>query len=113
MFPRELMAVAFPLAIFFPVATHASPVQKWNGTWTGAVENVGPVSVTIAGGQVVGYAICGSTPYEIKYSKVTLSTVAFGDHDNFDVKISKTGANIAKGTARSMMGERSATLSKQ
>jgi hypothetical protein len=113
MFGRQLMAVAFPLAFFLPAATHASPVQKWDGTWTGDVEDIGPVSVTIARGEVVGYAICGSAPYGIKYSKVTLTTVSFGDHDNYDVKISKTGANTAKGTARSVMGERTATLSKE
>jgi hypothetical protein len=111
---HRLCALALALALFIPNASHASATQKWDGTWAGTVENVGPVSVTIAEGKVVGYAIRGSTPYGIQYSTVTLNTVAFGDHDNYDVKITKTGARTASGTAHSsLMGDGVASLSKQ
>jgi hypothetical protein len=113
-FGRRLLALALPFALFLSTASQASTTPKWDGTWAGTVENIGPVSVTIAKGKVVGYAIRGTAPYGIQYSTVTLDTVAFGDHDNYDVKIIKTGATTASGTAHSsLMGDGAASLSRQ
>jgi hypothetical protein len=69
-----------------------------------------PVSVTIARGKVISYEIRGGQPFEIAYSKVTFKTVSFGDRDNYDVEIIKTGEATASGVAHSPMGEGSATL---
>jgi hypothetical protein len=72
-----------------------------------------PVSVTIAGGKVVGYAIRGGEPFGIEYSRITLTTVSFGDRGNYVVRITKTGATTASGTAHGPLGDGSASLKKQ
>jgi hypothetical protein len=94
-------------------STDARAGSSWDGIWTGMLNDIEPVSVTIAKGKVVSYAIRGGQPFEIAYSKVTLKTVSFGDHDNYDVEITKTGAATAAGIAHSPMGEGSATLTRQ
>lgn len=110
----QLLSIALPLAVLLPsTASQAASNQSWDGTWAGLLNNSEPVSITIAGGKVVGYAIRGGAPFGIQYSKVTVTTVSFGDHDNYDVKITKTGARTALGTAHSPLGDGSASLSKQ
>jgi hypothetical protein len=107
---RLSLAAAF-LALL--ASSEARAGSSWDGIWTGMLNNLEPVSVTIAKGKVVGYAIRGGQPFEIAYSKVTLKTVSFGDHDNFDVEITKTGDATASGVAHSPMGEGAATLTRQ
>jgi hypothetical protein len=111
---RRFYLVVVLLAAFSPVAAHAGPNASWDGTWVGMLNNAEPVSVTIAGGKVIGYAIRGGQPFGIGYSKITLSTVSFGDNDNYSVKITKIGAAKASGVAHTtMMGDGSATLTRQ
>jgi hypothetical protein len=100
-------------AAIVPAAAHAASERSWDGTWVGTLNASEPVSVTISGGKVVSYAIRGGQPFDIGYSEVTRKTVAFGDHANYDVKITKVGAASASGFAHSPMGDGSATLTKQ
>jgi hypothetical protein len=97
---------------FIPLAAEAAE-PSWDGTWVGVFNNSDPVSVTIAGGKVISYAIRGGQPFGIGYSRVTAKTVAFGDHQNYDVKITKASAAKATGFAHSPLGDGAATLSKQ
>jgi hypothetical protein len=114
MIGRQFLALAVPLALLAGAApSQAGSDKSWDGTWAGLLNNSEPVSVTIAGGKVVGYAIRGGEPFGIGYSKVTLTSVSFGDHDNYSVKITKTGARSATGTAQSPLGTGSASLIKQ
>ena len=114
MIGRQFLALAVPLALLAGAApSQAGSNQTWDGTWSGMLNNSEPVSVTISGGKVVGYAIRGGEPFGIGYSKVTLTSVSFGDHDNYTVKITKTGAKSATGTADSPLGHGSASLTKQ
>jgi hypothetical protein len=75
----RLTALATALAIVIPAASEAASAPSWDGTWTGLLNNTEPVSVTIADGRVVSYEIRGGQPFGIRYSKVTLNSVAFGD----------------------------------
>jgi hypothetical protein len=105
---------AVPLALLIPAtASQAASSRSWDGTWAGLLNKSEPVSITIMGGKVVGYAIRGGAPFGIEYSKVTLTTVSFGDRDNYKVEITKTGATTALGKAHSPMGDGSASLTKQ
>lgn len=113
MIGRQFLAVAVPLAFLAAAPAHAAQNAIWDGTWAGLLNNSEPVSVTIAGGKVVGYAIRGGAPFGIEYSKVTLTTVSFGDRDNYAVTITKTGAKTALGTAQSPLGAGTASLTKQ
>ena len=114
MIGRHVLLAATPLAaILCTSASHAASNRSWDGTWAGLLNNSEPVSVTIAGGKVVGYVIRGGTPFDIQYSNVTVTSVSFGDHDNFTVKITKTSDRTAVGVAHSPLGEGSAPLTKQ
>ena len=114
MIGRQFLALAVPLAVLAGAApSQAGSNQTWDGTWSGLLNNSEPVSVTISGGKVVGYAIRGGEPFGIGYSKVTLTSVSFGDHDNYSVTITKTGARSATGKAQSPLGTGSASLIKQ
>ena len=108
-----LLAFAVPLALLAtPAPSQAGSDKSWDGTWAGLLNNSEPVSVTISDGKVVGYAIRGGEPFGIGYSKVTLTSVSFGDHDNYTVTITKTGTRSATGTAQSLLGTGSASLIK-
>jgi len=102
------------LAVLLPQANClAASNQSWNGTWSGMLNNKEPVSVTIVGGKVVAYNIRGGEPFPIGFNRVTVSTVSFGDNANYVVRIRRTGGKSALGTARSPMGDGSASLTRQ
>jgi hypothetical protein len=108
------LAVMMPLAVLLPTASsEAGSDKSWDGTWAGMLNKTEPVSVTIAGGKVVGYAIRGGAPFGIQYSRVTLSTVSFGDRDHYAVRMTKKSARTALGFAHGPMGDGSASLTKQ
>lgn len=112
-YPRHFV-VALPLAVLGAApAAQAASDRSWDGTWAGLLNNSEPVSVTIAGGKVVHYAIRGGEPFGIEYCNVTVNSVSFGDRDNYKVKITKTSAKTAVGFAHSPMGDGSAPLTKQ
>ena len=103
-----LLAIATVPAVARPASN-----SSWDGTWTGVVNASEPVSVTISQGKVVSYAIRGGQPFDIGYSQIDRRSVAFGDHTNFDVKITRVGSTTAAGVAHSPLGDGSATLTKQ
>jgi hypothetical protein len=108
------LTVAIPLAVLSAApASQAASNRSWDGTWAGLLNKSEPVSVTIAGGKVVAYAIRGGAPFGIEYCNVTGTSVSFGDHDNYNVKITKTSAKTAVGFAHSPMGDGSAPLTRQ
>jgi hypothetical protein len=71
------------------------------------------VSVTILGGQVTAYTIRGAEPFGIEYSRITLTTVAFGDRRNYSVKLFRQNDRAALGIAHSPIGDGSALLTKK
>jgi hypothetical protein len=107
-----LLSSCVLLAVLAPANCLAASSGSWNGTWSGVLNSQQPVSVTIASGKVVGYTIMGSEPFPIAYSTVTLSTVSFGDKENFTVLIRRIGGNRAFGTAHGAMGEGAASLTR-
>jgi hypothetical protein len=111
---RQLLSLALLFAALVPAATcQAASNSSWNGTWAGLLNNSEPVSVTIAGGRVVGYAIRGGAPFGIQYSRVTLTTVSFGDSEHYTVRMTKRGERTALGFAHSPLGDGSASLTRQ
>ena len=108
-----LLTAGLIVAVLIPAAARAASKSWWDGTWAGLLNKSEPVTVTIAGGRVVGYAIRGGEPFGIQYSRVTLSTVSFGDREHFTVSIKKQSDSTAFGFAHSPMGDGSASLSRQ
>ena len=113
---RRVSILTVVVAALLPIAAQAASdklEKSWDGTWVGMLNESEPVSVTISGGKVVSYAIRGGQPFGIGYSEVTHKTVSFGDHSNYDVKITKVGGSTASGVAHGPMGDGSARLTKQ
>ena len=52
-------------------SAYAGSKSSWDGTWSGMLNKTEPVSVTIAGGKVVGYTIRGFAPLAIEAASVT------------------------------------------
>lgn len=107
----KTLLIVIPLALLVPSASLAGSAYSWDGTWSGML-NSEPVSVTIAGGKVVGYTIRGVSPYGIQFSSVTRTTVSFGDRANYAVKITKKSEKSARGFAHGPMGDGFASLTK-
>jgi hypothetical protein len=105
-----LMAVS--LASLCPVvAAAASSDASWEGTWTGVLYNM-PVSVSISDGKVIDYTFQGAS-YDIQYTKVTPTSVSFGDRDHYAVKLIKTGAATASEMVHGRIGYRKVSLTRQ
>jgi hypothetical protein len=107
----KTLSIGVSLALLIPSASLAA--SAWDGTWSGMLNKSEPVSVTIVGGKVVGYKIRGFSPYGIEFSSVSRTTVAFGDHTNYNVKITKKGEKSAQGFAHGPMGDGVASLTKE
>jgi hypothetical protein len=107
----KTLSIGVSLALLIPSASLAA--SAWDGTWSGMLNKSEPVSVTIVGGKVVGYKIRGFSPYGIEFSSVSRTTVAFGDHTNYTVKITKKSEKSAQGFAHGPMGDGVASLTKE
>ena len=107
----KTLSIGVSIALLIPSASLAA--SAWDGTWSGMLNKSEPVSVTIAGGKVVGYKIRGLSPYGIEFSSVSRTTVAFGDRTNFTVKITKKSEKSAQGFAHGPMGDGVASLTKE
>jgi hypothetical protein len=102
------------IAVLLPHANClAASDRSWDGTWSGLLNKTEPVSVTIAGGNVVAYSIRGGEPFPIGFNKVTVNTVSFGDNTHYNVSIQRTGGKSALGRAHGPMGDGSASLVRQ
>jgi len=108
-----ILSIVMPLVTLVPLAAVAGSNTSWEGTWSGSLKTGDMVSVTIAGGKVVGYSIRGAEPFPIQYSEITARTISFGDHQNYWVKLIKENDRTAFGTAHSPAGDGSASLTKQ
>jgi hypothetical protein len=108
-----LVAISPWLTFFVPMtAVEAQSHGSWDGTWTGLLNNRAPIAVSIAGDKVVSYAIEGA-PFAIHYSKVTPTSVSFGDGDHYAVNLTKTGDATASEIAHGRHGFGRASLTKQ
>jgi hypothetical protein len=111
---RRFFLVVVPLAFLAPMPSQAADNGSngsWDGTWTGLLNKRAPVSITIANGKVVSYAIEGA-PLDIQYSKVTPTSVSFGDRDHYGVRLTKTNDTTASEIAHGRNGYGSASLTK-
>ena len=104
---RHILAVAFVMS-----ATSAQADSSWDGTWAGTL-NSEPVSVTIASGIVVGYAIRGFSPLPIEFARVTSRSVSMLIGPSYRVRITKEGYRSALAVAHGPLGEGVTWLTRQ
>jgi hypothetical protein len=108
---------AFVVLASFPLL--ASPAfaqdqKSWDGVWTGVQgkEHAAPIQLSISDGKVVSYTLEGS-PFNVQYSSITPTSVSFGDHDHYFVKLKRTGDTTAMGKIHGRIGTGALTLTRQ
>jgi hypothetical protein len=111
---RLLLAAALPAVLLFVAPTLAQAEQSWNGTWIGVQgkRHAAPIKLAIVDGKVVSYSLEGSS-FDIQYSDVTPTTVSFGDHDHYFVKLKRTGDATASGKVHGRLGTGVVSLTRQ
>jgi hypothetical protein len=113
---RFLLIALLPALLLSAEAARADDTASWDGTWTGTLGRppgaASPIAITIAEGKVVSYTLRGA-PFVIQYSKVTPTNVSFGDHDNYSMKIKRTGETTATARVHGRIGYGVTTLTKQ
>jgi hypothetical protein len=111
---RFLLIAILPMLLISAHAVRAQAAWSWDGTWTGTLgpANPWPMSITITQGKVVSYTLKG-TRFDVQYSKISPTTVSFGDRDNYVVKLRKTGDATASARTHGHISNGTASLTKQ
>lgn len=93
---RVLLAAILPAMLIFAQPSRADDAATWDGTWNGMLGKVKPwpISITIAQGKVVNFMENGAA-FDVKFTKITPTTVLFGDEDHYSMKLIKTGDTTA------------------
>jgi hypothetical protein len=86
---------------------------SWDGTWEGMLNKTDPVSVTSAGGKVVGYTIRGFTPLPIESASVSRSSVSLVIGTVYRVRMTRQGVGTTFGVAHGPLGNGTASLVRQ
>jgi hypothetical protein len=94
-------------------SAYAGSSSSWDGTWSGMLNKTEPVSVTIAGGKVVGYTIRGFAPLGIEAASVTGNRVSLLIGADYHVSLMKRSERAAFGMARGPFGNGTASLIRQ
>jgi hypothetical protein len=71
-------------------SSYAAPLDVWDGTWTGMLDDRVSIAIRIANDKAVSYQIKGA-PIGIKFSKISDDSVQFGDPDHYSVQLKRTG----------------------
>ncbi|HXW19883.1 MAG TPA: hypothetical protein VEK35_05210 [Roseiarcus sp.] len=110
---RRILLVALLTTPLQGVA-YAERQSSWDGVWTGAVGKIdpSPISISIANDKVVSYTI-GGAPLDIEYSRVTPTSISFGDHDHYFMKLKRTSDTTASGRVHGRIGYGLVSLTKQ
>ena len=90
---QRIPQVAMLTAILFSAqASRGQDAAPWDGTWNGTLGKNHPwrISVSIANGKVVGFTEKGVS-FDIRFAKVTPTSIVFGDKANYIVTVTKTG----------------------
>ena len=70
-------------------SSYAAPANTWNGIWTGMLDDQVAITIRIANDKL-NYAIKG-TPIGITFSKVSGTSLEFGDTDHYRIDLKRTG----------------------
>lgn len=110
---RFLLTAALPALIVSLLTSRAAEASSWDGVWNGMLGTryPWPIAVAIAGGKVVSYTENGAS-FAVQYTRITPTTVFFGDRDHYSVKLTRTGDATASAKVRGRIGTGYASLKK-
>ncbi len=111
---RSLLTATILTAILaFAHPSLSAEASPWDGAWTGMLGKAHPwpVSITISNGKVVSFSE-GGAPFGIRYSKITPSTVSFGDQNHYIMKLTRTGDATASASVHGRHGYETGSLTK-
>ena len=112
---QRIPQVAMLTAILFSAqASRGQDAASWDGTWNGTLgkNHPWPISVSIANGKVVGFTERGAS-FDVRFAKVTPTSVVFGDKANYTVTLTKTGDTTASAKVHGRHGSGTALLTKR
>jgi hypothetical protein len=111
---RLLLIALLPALLIFSASARAQGERSWDGTWTGVEgrRHIAPIEVAIANGKVVSYTLKGA-PFEVEYSRVTATTVSFGDRDHYYVSLERTSQATASGQIHGRLGVGALSLTRR
>jgi hypothetical protein len=107
-----LQASVFGLALASAGGACAADAS-FDGTWSGKLgrEKPWPVTIVIAKGKVIGFSEKG-VPFEVRFSKATANGLVFGDGSNYQVELSKSGADAVSAQVHGRLGTGPARLTR-
>jgi hypothetical protein len=85
--------------------------SAWDGRWVGAWNGSRPTAQIVKGGKLIAYEYNGQT-YPVATSHVTPTKIVYGE-GVVTVTLTRTGANTAHATIKTMQGEGTAELTRQ
>src|ERR1700733_9416753 len=88
----SLLAVILPAILVTTHASRAADSGLWDGTWNGTLGGTypWPVSITISQGKVPGFSEQGG-PFDVRCTKITLSSIYFGQRTHCSTILTKIG----------------------
>ena len=114
-FRGAFSVAALVAALYTPTqAVLADDLSGWDGAWKGTFGKKvpWPISLSVEKGQVVAFAERG-TPFDVRFTKATPTTLEFGDNLHYEVKLTKTGAASATAKVHGRRGVVAGVLTKE
>jgi|ERR1700722_18211953 hypothetical protein len=110
---RRLIFTTMLLGLVVPAAaSRAAADGSWDGAWRGSLQHLSDLALTVANDKVVSYTI-GGAPVAVSYTKVTPTSLSFGDRDHFSMKLTRTSDTTASASAHGRNGYGSGTFKKE
>jgi hypothetical protein len=111
---QRILRIATLTAILFSAqGSRGQDAASWDGDWNGTLgkNHPWPISVSIGDGKVVGFTERGAS-FDVRFAKVTPTSVVFGDKANYTVTLTKTGDTTASAKVQSRRGSGTGLLTK-
>jgi len=110
---RFLCVAMLTAALLSAQASRGQDAASWDGTWNGTLGKIHPwpISVSIANGKVVGFTEKGAA-FDVQFTKVSPTSVIFGDKANYTVTLTKTGDTTISAKVHGRHGSGTALLTK-
>ena len=102
-----------PVSDGLRASSRGQDAASWDGTWNGTLgkHHPWPISVSIANGKVVGFTE-KDVSFDVRFVKVTPTSIVFGDKANYTVTLTKTGDTTTSAEVYGRRGSGTVLLTK-